>query len=123
MSATELEDVLYRQSGLLGLSGVSNDLRDLLGSDDLGAAEAVDYFVAACQQEIARAAAILEGAEMVVFCGGIGENATDVRQCIIDRLGFLYNGRNTPMAFRMIRTDEERELAISARALLANAQK
>ena len=123
MSPPELEDVLYRQSGFLGLSGVSNDLRDLLGSGDPDAAEAVDYFVAACQQEIARAAATLAGAEMVVFCGGIGENATEVRQRIIDGLGFLHCGRNTPMAFRVVRTDEERELAIAARAFLASAQK
>ncbi|MGP6089308.1 acetate/propionate family kinase [Antarctobacter jejuensis] len=118
LSADELEQLLYRESGLLGLSGVSNDLRDLLASDNPRAAAAVDYFVAACQQEIARAATVLGGAEAVIFCGGIGENATGVRQRIIDGLSILRTPGGAPMDFRVVATDEERELAIAARRFL-----
>ena len=109
----QIETLLYRQSGLLGLSGVSNDMRDLEASDNPAAALAIDHFVTTCVQEIARAAAVLGGIDMVAFCGGIGENAADIRARITQGLQFL-----PPLDTRVVPTDEERELAIAARALL-----
>lgn len=118
MTVDELETLLYRKSGLLGLSGLSNDMRDLEASGSAEAREAVDCFVSSCVQEIARAAATLGGVDLVVFCGGIGENATGVRTRIVDGLRFLGDAEAGAPRFRVVRTNEERELAIAARALL-----
>ncbi|MBD3678895.1 MAG: acetate kinase [Rhodobacteraceae bacterium] len=121
MSVDDLEDLLYRESGLLGLSGLSNDMRDLQASDSPAAKEAIDYFTSSCAQEISRAAAVLGGVETVVFCGGIGENAAPIRDRIIGALGFLRSPEGGRPQFRVVPTDEERELAIAAREVLAEA--
>jgi acetate kinase len=89
MSADELENMLYRASGLLGVSGLSADMRALLASDDPRAAEAVDLFVSRAVKEIAAMASSLGGLECVVFTGGIGEHAAEIRQRICDRLHWL----------------------------------
>jgi acetate kinase len=74
-----LERLLYKQSGLLGLSGVSNDLRALHESDDPGAAEAIDYFVYRIGQTLGSLTASLGGLDALVFTAGVGENDADIR--------------------------------------------
>lgn len=82
MSAEELVTLLYEQSGLLGVSGISGDMRTLIGSDDPAAAEAVDLFVYRIGREIGSLAAAMGGLETLVFTAGIGENAPLIRERI-----------------------------------------
>jgi acetate kinase len=82
LSAAEVEDVLYRRSGLLGLSGLSNDMRVLLASDDPRARLAVDYFVYRAAKEMGALAAVLGGLDGLVFTAGIGENSPEIRRRI-----------------------------------------
>ncbi|HET9368693.1 MAG TPA: acetate/propionate family kinase [Vicinamibacterales bacterium] len=82
LSAGDVEKMLYKQSGLLGISGRSNDMRDLIGSDDARARLAVDYFVYRVVREIGGLAAVLGGLDAIVFTAGIGENAPEVRRRI-----------------------------------------
>lgn len=79
MSPDEVSDLLYRQSGLKGLSGISQDMRTLAESDDPRASEAIDYFVFRIRRELGAMAAVLKGLDTVVFTGGIGENAALIR--------------------------------------------
>jgi acetate kinase len=79
MSARELQRLLYQQSGLLGVSGISGDMRALLASAATHAAEAVDLFVYRIARELGSLAATLSGLDAVVFTGGIGENAAPIR--------------------------------------------
>jgi acetate kinase len=79
MNARDLERLLYQQSGLLGVSGISSDMRALLASKDLRAAEAVDLFVYRIGRELGSLAAALDGLDALVFTGGIGENAAPIR--------------------------------------------
>ena len=89
MSATAISDLLYKQSGLLGLSGLSNDMRTLEAAGSPEAAEAIDYFVFRCQREVGAMAAALGGIDALVFCGGIGENSRLIRARICERLGWM----------------------------------
>ena len=120
MTPGELETLLYTQSGLLGLSGLSSDIRDLLASDRAEAAEAVIFFVARVAEEIARAAAVLGGIDLVVFCGGIGENAASIREGVQGRLKFLSAGDRGPR-FTVVETREETEILLATDALLRAA--
>lgn len=79
MSPAALSDMLYRRSGLLGLSGISNDMRTLLASPDPRAAEAVACFTNSLQRGIAEMAAALGGIDSLVFTAGIGENSAAIR--------------------------------------------
>jgi acetate kinase len=79
MGARDLERLVYQESGLLGVSGVSSDMRALLASPDPRAAEAVDLFVYRVGRELGSLAAALGGLDALVFTGGIGENAAAVR--------------------------------------------
>ncbi|SEH37777.1 acetate/propionate family kinase [Magnetospirillum fulvum] len=79
MTPKEIEDLLYRQSGLLGVSGVSSDMRVLLDSLEPRAAEAVDLFIYRIARELGSLAAALGGLDAFVFTGGIGENAVSIR--------------------------------------------
>jgi acetate kinase len=79
LGVAELEDLLYKRSGLLGLSGVSNDLRDLHASDDPRAAEAIDYFCYRIGQTLGSLCATLGGLDALVFTAGVGENDAQVR--------------------------------------------
>lgn len=88
-SAEEVEDLLYRRSGLLGLSGESNDMRDLLASDHPRAALAVDYFVARVAREIAALVPSLGGLDALVFTAGIGERSPPIRAGVAARLAWL----------------------------------
>ena len=79
MSLNEVEDLLYNHSGLKGLSGVSNDMRDLLASDHPDARLAVDYFVHRVGRELGSLTAVLGGLDALVFTAGIGEHSAEVR--------------------------------------------
>ncbi len=79
MGARELEHLIYHESGLLGVSALSSDMRALLASDDPRAAEAIDLFVYRVGRELGSLAAALGGLDALVFTGGIGENAAAIR--------------------------------------------
>ncbi|SDC03104.1 acetate/propionate family kinase [Ruegeria marina] len=133
MSPADLRDMLYERSGLLGLSGISGEMPDLLASDSKDAARAVDFFVYRCQREIGSLAAALGGLDGLVFTGGIGEHAPAIRKRICSDLGWLGvvldEGANRKGATQlsaaqarvttlMIPTDEESVLARHAEGLL-----
>ena len=87
LTAKEVETILYKKSGLLGISGTSNDMRDLLASSEPPARLAVDYFVYRAAKEIGALAAVLGGIDALVFTAGIGENSPEIRQPDLRRLG------------------------------------
>jgi len=89
MSADEVSELLYRESGLKGLSGIGNDMRDLLASTDPNAAFAIAHFVHRAVLETGLLAAALEGLDGFVFTAGIGENSPEIRRLIGRRLGWL----------------------------------
>jgi len=82
LSAPEVETMLYRESGLVGISGVSSDMRVLLESDEPSAKLAVDYFVYSVTKEIGALTAVLGGLDGLVFTAGIGENSPEIRRRI-----------------------------------------
>lgn len=127
MGPREVERLLYHECGLKGLSGISNDVRDLLASDDPRARLALDYFAYRSAREIGALATSLGGLDGLVFTAGVGENAAEVRRDICDRLAWLgvalddeANARNdrlisrpeTRPAVHVIPTDEELMIAI-----------
>lgn len=89
MSSMAIERMLYRESGLLGASGVSNDMRALLASEDPHAAFAIDLFVHRVGREIGSLAAALGGLDALVFTAGIGERSAVVRERICRHAGWL----------------------------------
>jgi acetate kinase len=89
LSAKEVETVLYKKSGLLGISGISNDMRDLLGRSEPDARLAVDYFVYRAAKEIGALTAVLGGLDGLVFTAGIGENSAEIRQRICKSSAWL----------------------------------
>jgi acetate kinase len=89
MAAGALSDLVYKKSGLLGLSGVGSDMRDLLASADPRAKEAVDYFVYRVAYFVGALAACLGGLDALVFTAGIGEHAAPVRERVCRNLGWL----------------------------------
>lgn len=129
----EIEDLLYRESGLKGVSGLSGDIRDLLASDAPEAAEAIDLFVFRIGREAAAMASTLGGIDTFVFTGGIGEHCAAVRTRVAHALGWLggsideaANARNAQcisvpssrIELLIIPTDEERVIAAHTRSLL-----
>jgi len=126
LSAREVETMLYKKSGLIGISGISNDMRDLLGSSEPSARLAVDYFVYRAAKEIGALAAVLGGVDALVFTAGIGENSPEIRKRICDASAWLgieldadANGRKGPristpaskVSAWMIPTNEELMIA------------
>jgi acetate kinase len=89
LSASEVETILYHKSGLLGISGVSSDMRDLLASSQPEARLAVDYFVFRSLKEIGALAAALGGVDGLVFTAGIGENSAEIRRRICESSAWL----------------------------------
>ena len=89
LKAKEVEKMLYAQSGLLGISGISNDMRDLLGRSEPEARLAVDYFVYRAAKEIGAFAAVLGGIDALVFTAGIGENSPEIRRRICEASAWL----------------------------------
>jgi acetate kinase len=125
--------MLYKQSGLLGLSGVSNDMRDLLASSEPGAALAIDYFVYRAAREIGALAAVLRGIDGLVFTAGIGEHSAEIRARICDASAWLgieldrdanrqnrtrISNRRSRVSAWMIPTDEELMIARHTGSLL-----
>jgi len=89
MSVEHIEHLLYHESGLLGVSGISADMRALLASSEAAAREAVDLFTFRAAQQVAVMATTLSGLDGLVFTGGIGEHAAEIRGAIGERLGWL----------------------------------
>jgi acetate kinase len=89
LSVKEVETILYKKSGLLGISGISNDMRELLDSSDPNAKLAVDYFVYQAAKQIGALAAVLGGFDGLVFTAGIGENSAEVRRRICEASKWL----------------------------------
>jgi len=108
LSADEVETLLYKKSGLLGISGISNDMRVLLGSDEPDARLAVDYFVYRAAKEIGALAAVLGGLDGIVFTAGIGENSPEIRRRICEASAWLGleldDAANARQATRISRT-------------------
>ncbi len=136
MSAPEISDLLYKRSGLLGLSGISNDMRALEASNAPEAAQAIDYFVFRLQREIGGLAASMGGIDALVFSGGIGENSALIRARVCERMGWMGieidHARNASNArvvsselarttVMVIPTDEEAVIARAARAAAGTA--
>lgn len=132
MSAAQISDLLYRQSGLLGLSGLSNDMRRLEAADTAAAADAIDYFVARIQRELGSMAAALGGIDALVFTGGIGENSAHIRARVCDGMGWMgiaadparnaaharvISPEGAAVAVLAMPTNEELVIARAARAL------
>jgi acetate kinase len=128
--ARTIEKLLYKESGLLGVSGISNDMRDLLESDDLHAAEAVELFVYHVGKHLGALASALEGLDALVFTAGIGENAPIVRERVCRRAEWLgvrldeeANSRggpristlDSPVPVWVIPTNEELMIALHVR--------
>ena len=134
MTADQFDGLVNHDSGLLGVSETSSDIRDLLAREDcdVRAAEAIELFCYQARKWIGSFAAALGGVDSLVFAGGIGENAPEIRRRICDGLGFLGIAidaeRNTsgallistddgPVKVRVIRTDEELVIARAAARL------
>ena len=113
MEVGEVEQALYNRSGLLGLSGISNDVEVLLKSSDPRAVFALDYFVLKVAQYAAMMAVSLGGLDAIVFTGGIGEHAAAVRDAVMARLTFCGD-----VGVLVIPANEERLMAVEAQALL-----
>jgi acetate kinase len=135
LSPAQLADVLYKRSGLLGISGESSDMRALLVSPRPEAAEAVEYFCYRIAREIGSLAAALGGVDALVFTGGIGEHAAPVRARVCElsawlgaRLDARANASHqatlheaaSAISLLLIPTDEERMIASHALRLLAS---
>jgi|SRR5579864_7144029 len=89
LDSRSIESLLYKESGLLGVSGISNDMRTLLASSDPRAGEAVDLFVYRIGRELGSLAAALGGLDAIVFTGGIGEHAAEIRARVCDAAAWL----------------------------------
>jgi|KBSSwiStaDraftv2_1062776.scaffolds.fasta_scaffold05803_3 acetate kinase len=89
LSAKEVETLLYKKSGLIGISEISSDMRDLLGREEPAARLALDYFVYRAAKEIGALAAVLGGIDALVFTAGIGENSPEIRQRICEASAWL----------------------------------
>jgi acetate kinase len=124
MTPAELTAMLYKESGLKGLSGLSHDMRVLLASQAPEAAEAIDYYVFRIRRELGAMAAALGGIDGVVFCGGIGENAAPIRARVLEGMewmGLVLDAEANaaggpvisagPATALVIPTDEERVIA------------
>jgi acetate kinase len=132
LTPTAVSTLLYEQSGLLGVSGLSGDMRVLLDSDDARAREAIDLFVFRVAREAGAMQASMGGLDGLVFTAGIGENAPRIRQAIAARMAWTglaldaeANGRgagrisahDSRIAAWVIPTDEEAMIAHQAAAL------
>jgi acetate kinase len=89
MDADAIEAMLYHDCGLKGVSGLSNDMRDLLASDDPHAAQAIDLFVWHIARELGALSAVLGGLDALVFTAGIGERSPEIREKVCTRAGWL----------------------------------
>jgi acetate kinase len=133
MTAKEIEDLLYKQSGLIGVSGVSNDMRVLLESSEPHAIEAVELFVYRIARELGSLAAAMGGIDALVFTAGIGEHSPQVRARVCahaewlgvvmdveanDRGAQMISAMDSPVSVWVIPTDEEMMIAKHTREVL-----
>ncbi|MER2600737.1 MAG: acetate/propionate family kinase [Candidatus Competibacter phosphatis] len=134
--AKTIEKLLYKESGLLGVSGFSNDMRDLLESDDSHAAEAVELFVYHVGKHLGALASALEGLDALVFTAGIGENSAPIRERVCRRAEWLgvrmdeeanrqgisrISTADSPVPVWVIPTNEELMIALHVRDQLPAA--
>ena len=126
MTSKQIADMLYKDSGLKGLSGLSGDMRELEAAGTPEARQAIDYFVFRIRRELGGLAAALSGLDAMVFCGGIGENSAYIRRRVCEDLHWIgldvddeRNGRNETIVSTnasgakifVIKTDEEAMIA------------
>lgn len=126
MDADALEKLIYKESGWLGVSTISSDMKTLHQAQDPKAEEAIDMFCYRIALEMGRLSAALEGVEQVVFSGGVGENDSDVRARVLSRCRWLgieldeaanrsngseIQGPNSRVLVRVIPTNEEAMIA------------
>ena len=126
MTSKEIANMLYKDSGMKGLSGLSGDMRELESAGTPEAEQAIDYFVFRIRRELGGLAASLSGLDAMVFCGGIGENSARIRSRICEDLHWIgldvddaRNGRNETIISTgtsgaqifVIKTDEEAMIA------------
>lgn len=135
MDAHSIENLIYNQSGLLGVSGISSDMRELLGSEDPHAREAVDLFVYRIARELGSLVAALDGIDGIVFTGGIGENSAIVRARVCRKAEWLgvdiddkanetggpqISENNSRVSAWVIPTNEELMIAMHTKQTLLN---
>ena len=89
MSADAISDLLWKNSGLKGMSGLSQDMRELEASDSPAARDAIAYFVSRIRRELASLAATVNGAEAIVFTAGIGEHSWKVREAVLKDMEWM----------------------------------
>jgi acetate kinase len=133
LSVQELEQMLYHKSGLLGVSGISSDMRRLLSSSDPRAPEAIDLFTFEVAKAVCAMALTLEGLDCLVFTGGIGEHVAKVRALTCNRLRWLgleldpkandgdaelVSLGSSSVEIRVIPTSEETTIARHVRAIV-----
>src|SRR6185295_1461136 len=133
MDARAIEKLIYNQSGLLGVSGISSDMRTLLASEDPRAKLAVDLYLYRIRRELGSLAAALGGLDAVVFTAGIGENAAIIRERVCRDAAWLgldldaaasgatgarISGPTSRVSAWVIPTNEELMIARHTRALL-----
>ena len=128
LNPSEVNELLNKKSGLLGVSGTSPDMEDLLGKceKDGRAMEAVDLFCYQAKKAIGAFAAALSGLDTLVFTGGMGTNSPAIRERICGGMGFLgirvddglnrvnspvISGKDSPVTVRVIKTNEELMIA------------
>ena len=126
MSADEISDLLWKGSGLKGMSGLSQDMRELEASDSPAARDAIAYFVARIRRELASLSATVNGAEAIVFTAGIGEHSWKVREAALKDMEWMgvhfdtqanranaqiISAKNSPTIVFVIPTNEELMIA------------
>jgi acetate kinase len=89
LRASEIEEILYKRSGLLGVSGISSDMRELLGSAEADARKAIELFVFRIAREAAALVGSLGGLDGFVFTAGVGEHAPEIRSAVCERMAWL----------------------------------
>ena len=126
MDVQAISRLLYHESGLKGLSGISHDMRELEAAGSKAANDAIAYFVARIRREIGGLAAAIGGLDAVVFTGGIGENSAHIREAVLDDMGWIgitidqvannkgaqvISADGSKVALLVVKTDEERMIA------------
>ena len=132
-SFADIEDMLYRRSGLLGVSGLSGDVRVLLASDDVRARDAIELFTYRIALHTGAMVSALGGLDGLVFTAGIGEHAAAIRAAVCERLAWLgikidlaanaagaacISAADSKIEVRVIATDEEAMIALHTRATI-----
>jgi acetate kinase len=134
LGVAELSEILWTQSGLKGLSGISNDMRELEASDQPQARETIEYFVSRVRYELGGLAAALDGLDAIAFCGGVGENSWSIRDQVLEGMEWIgidvdqtanragaevISSARSGVRVFVIRTDEEAIIARHAAEVLA----